>query len=157
VQAFEIPLFSPKPQQFFFFNKTISLCNNSILGYKVSKCIITESRKSLKFDEVEIFQLPRFCYGTYPTTFFAQSLIRKKGLQSNLHFKCLSVANTKKVQNIIKISALTFISQKSAEVGTKFFVYHTSRNGFASTRICKPQYPPRPANLLALANVPFLA
>jgi hypothetical protein len=29
-------------------------------------------------DEVEIFQLPRFCYGIYPTTFFAQSLIRKK-------------------------------------------------------------------------------
>jgi hypothetical protein len=47
VQAFEIPLFSPRPQQFFFFYKTISLCNMQ-LGYKVSKCIITESRKSLK-------------------------------------------------------------------------------------------------------------
>jgi hypothetical protein len=54
------------------------------LGYKVSKCIITESRKSLKnLDFVSIFQLPRFCYGTYPTTFFAQSLIRKKRLLSN--------------------------------------------------------------------------
>jgi hypothetical protein len=40
--------------------------NNSILGYKVRKCIITESRKSLKNrNEVEIFQLPRFYYGTY--------------------------------------------------------------------------------------------
>jgi hypothetical protein len=44
----------------------IGSINYSILGYKVRKCIMTESRKSLKNrDEVEIFQLPRFCYGTF--------------------------------------------------------------------------------------------
>jgi hypothetical protein len=36
---------------------------------------------------------------------------------------------------IIKIRALTFISQKSAEVGTKNFVYHTPRNRFANIRM----------------------
>jgi hypothetical protein len=40
---------------------------------------------------------------------------------------------------IIIIGALTFILHRSAEVGTKNFVYHTSRNSFASTRICKPR------------------
>jgi 16S rRNA U1498 N3-methylase RsmE len=72
-----------------------------------------------------------------------------------LHFKCLSVANTKmSLIPIIKISTLTFILQKSAEVGTKNFVYHTSRNYFASirTRLRLVQQ-----TVLMLANVQFPA
>jgi hypothetical protein len=54
-----------------------------ILGYKVRKCIIRESRKSWKnFDFVSIFQLLWHLLTVYPITFFAQSLIRKKRLRS---------------------------------------------------------------------------
>jgi hypothetical protein len=41
-----------------------------------------------------------------------------------LHFKCLSVANSKKsLIPIIKITTLTFMSQKSTEVATKNVAY----------------------------------
>jgi hypothetical protein len=54
-----------------------------------------------------------------------------------LHFKCLSVANTK--------------------VGTKNFVYHTSRNYFASIRTCNTRLRLVEQPVLMLANVQFLA
>jgi hypothetical protein len=47
---------------------------------------------------------------------------------------------------IIKTSALTSIKQKAAEVGMKNFVYHTSRNCFASIRTYNTRLSTRIAN-----------
>jgi hypothetical protein len=58
---------------------------------------------------------------------------------------------------IIIIGALTFILHKSAEVGTKNFVYHTSRNYFASIRSCNIRLRLVQQTVLMLANVQFLA
>jgi hypothetical protein len=76
-----------------------------------------------------------------------------------LHFKFLiSVANTKKSPiPIIKISALTFISQNSTEVGTKNWVYHTFRDYFASICTCNTRLRLVQQTVLMLANVQCLA
>jgi hypothetical protein len=58
---------------------------------------------------------------------------------------------------IIKISALTFILQKSEKVGTKKFVYQTSRNYFTSIRTCNTRLRLVQQTVLMLANVQFLA
>jgi hypothetical protein len=62
-----------------------------------------------------------------------------------LRFRCLSVANTKKLPDSRYWDEC--FNFYLTEVGTRNFVCRTSGNGFANSHICKPLLSPRPENL----------
>jgi hypothetical protein len=68
---------------FIFLKKIVYYVNQNICKVLSKRAtVIVYWNVRLVRDEVEIFQLPRFCYGrlitVYSITFFAQSLIRKE-------------------------------------------------------------------------------